>query len=92
MESKDLKKMNKGRRGESTLSASDRQRKQEHIVTLTVDYGLCEGCGACAEMYPQLFEIRDEKAWVINYGQFDAEVYKKNPVICPYRAILVEAE
>ena len=61
-------------------------------MTLTIDYGLCEGCGACAEMYPQLFEIRDEKAWVVNYEQFNAETYKKNPVVCPYRAIIIEAE
>ena len=41
-------------------------------------------------MYPQFFEIRDEKAWVINYEQFNAETYKKNPVVCPYRAITIE--
>jgi len=31
-----------------------------------IDYSLCEGCGGCAEAYPQFFEMRDEKAWIIN--------------------------
>ena len=59
-------------------------------MTLTIDYALCAGCGACAEMYPQIFELRDEKAWVINYDKFDLEEYRRNPVICPYRAIILE--
>jgi len=54
-----------------------------------VDYGLCEGCGACAELYPQLFEIRDEKAWTIQGAEFRLEDYPNVPVVCPYRAISV---
>jgi len=64
--------------------------KRERIVTLSIDYGLCAGCGACAEMYPRFFEIRDEKAWIINYDQFRVDEYQRNPVICPYRAIIIE--
>ena len=91
MESKDLKKIERNSRTKAVSSpAPAQQRKQEPIVTVTIDYGLCEGCGACAEMYPELFEIRDEKAWVVNQEQFDAVTYKKNPVICPYRAIIIE--
>lgn len=65
-------------------------RKREHMMMLSIDYGLCEGCGACAEMYPRFFEIRDEKAWIINYEASNVEEYRKNPVICPYRAIILE--
>ena len=34
-----------------------------------IDYSLCTGCGGCAEAFPQFFELRDEKAWVINAGK-----------------------
>jgi ferredoxin len=31
-----------------------------------VDYDLCEGCGTCVELCPEVFELRDdEKAYVI---------------------------
>jgi ferredoxin len=55
-----------------------------------IDYGLCEGCGGCAEAFPQFFEMREEKAWVIN-----AETFAENPdrsilLICPYYAITIE--
>jgi ferredoxin len=55
-----------------------------------IDYGLCEGCGGCAEAFPQFFEMREEKAWVIN-----AEAFSENPdkgilTICPYYAITIE--
>ncbi len=55
-----------------------------------VDYGLCEGCGACAELYPKVFEMRDEKAWVIAAGPLDPAQYPDLPKVCPYRAISVE--
>ena len=31
----------------------------------SIDYGLCIGCEVCADLCPEVFEIRDEKAWVI---------------------------
>ena len=55
-----------------------------------IDYSLCEGCGGCAEAYPRFFEMRDEKAWVINAGTFDAERDKGILLICPYYAITIE--
>jgi ferredoxin len=59
-------------------------------MTLNIDYGLCVGCGACAEMYPMLFAIRDDKAWIIDYTMFRFEEHKDVPTICPYRAITIE--
>ncbi len=59
-------------------------------MTLNIDYGLCAGCGACAEVYPLLFEIRDDKAWIIDYTRFNAEEHKDLPTVCPYRAITIE--
>jgi ferredoxin len=59
-------------------------------VTLNIDYGLCVGCGACAEVYPMLFTIRDEKAWVIDYTLFRFEVHKDVPTVFPFRDISIE--
>jgi len=59
-------------------------------MTPIVDYGLCEGCGACAEVYPMFFELREEKAWAINVDKFRVEEHPDVPVICPYRAISIE--
>ncbi len=55
-----------------------------------IDYSLCTGCGGCAEAYPLLFEIRDEKAWVINADKFDPEQHRGVLTICPYYAISIE--
>ena len=30
-----------------------------------VDHELCIGCEACADICPEVFEIRNEKSWVI---------------------------
>lgn len=57
---------------------------------LNIDYGRCEGCGGCAEAFPRFFEMRDEKAWVINDAEFVFEENKGVLTICPYYAISVE--
>jgi len=35
------------------------------MASPTVDQDLCIGCGTCAELCPEVFELRDEKSWVI---------------------------
>mgnify|MGYP002396244179 CR=1 FL=1 len=55
-----------------------------------IDYSLCEGCGGCAEAFPRLFEMREEKAWVINTQEFDAERDRGIMTVCPYYAISLE--
>jgi ferredoxin len=57
---------------------------------LNIDYSLCQGCGGCAEAYPMFFEMRDEKAWVINADKFNAEEHKDILLVCPYYAISIE--
>lgn len=51
---------------------------------------MCVGCGACAELYPQFFEIRDDKAWFKNHEQFIMEQHKGVLGCCPFRAISIE--
>lgn len=59
-------------------------------MTLYIDYSLCVGCGACAELYPLFFVIRDEKAWIINYEKFIFEEHKNVVYACPFGAIVIE--
>lgn len=55
-----------------------------------IDYSLCTGCGACAEVYPQFFEMRDGKAWVIDHERFEREGDRAVVKICTFGAISVE--
>lgn len=57
---------------------------------LYIDYSLCTGCVACAELYPMFFEIRDDRPWVINYEKFSPEKNKNIIYSCPFRAIIIE--
>jgi ferredoxin len=52
-----------------------------------VDQELCIGCGVCAELCPEVFEIRDDKSWVIgpeNCGTCDCD---EAVASCPVTAI-----
>jgi len=60
------------------------------MMVPNIDYGLCQGCGGCAEAYPQFFEMRDDRAWVINGDTFTAEHCEGVLLICPYYAISIE--
>jgi len=57
---------------------------------LNIDYSKCEGCGGCAEAFPQFFEIRDDLAWVINDDKFALDENRGVLTICPFYAITVE--
>jgi ferredoxin len=65
-------------------------RRKGKLLLPTIDYSLCAGCGACAELYPQFFEIRDDKAWFINHEQFIMDKHKGVVGCCPFRAISIE--
>ena len=60
------------------------------MLVPNIDYGLCMGCGGCAEAYPLLFEMRDDKAWVVNPEKFDPDRHKGVLTFCPYYAITLE--
>lgn len=55
-----------------------------------IDYSKCEGCGACAELYPMFFEMRDGRAWIINYESFIEGEHGTIIFSCPFRAITIE--
>jgi ferredoxin len=63
-------------------------------MKVRVDEDLCAGCGTCAEMCPQIFEMEDDLAKVI-IG--DKSVPEENEALCretadscPVEAIIIE--
>ena len=55
-----------------------------------VDWDACIGCGACVELCPQVFELRDEKAWVIAEDRCDTCNCQEAADSCPVQAICFE--
>ena len=66
------------------------EKNKETTLLLNIDYALCQGCGGCAEAFPQYFEFRDDKAWIINPDTFAAEDKDGVMHVCPYYAISIE--
>jgi ferredoxin len=61
-----------------------------HLLIPYIDYSLCVACGACAEIYPLFFEMRDGRPWVIHYELFIVEEHRGVVNCCPFRAITLE--
>ncbi len=57
---------------------------------LNIDYAKCQGCAGCAEAFPRFFEMREERAWVINDDLFSLDGNRGVLTICPFYAISVE--
>lgn len=55
-----------------------------------VNYKECVGCGSCAELCPEVFELRDDKAWVIGYDKCDTCKCQEAVNLCPTEAITLE--
>ena len=52
-----------------------------------IDFGLCIGCGLCSELCPGLFELRDDKAWVLGQAGCDGCDCQQAVDGCPVLAI-----
>jgi len=59
-------------------------------VTLFVDVSSCNGCGACAELFPAFFELRDGKGRVLGTPEDPALTAEHFVGLCPRRAISVD--
>ena len=55
-----------------------------------VNYQECVGCGSCVEICPEVFELRDDKAWVIGYDKCNTCNCQEAVNLCPTEAITLE--
>ncbi len=52
-----------------------------------VDIDLCIGCGSCVEICPEVFELRDDKSWVVGPNKCGTCDCQEAIDICPTQAI-----
>jgi len=52
-----------------------------------VDYEVCIGCESCHELCPEVFQMRDEKAWVTGEDRCGTCNCQEAIDICPVQAI-----
>ena len=57
-----------------------------------VDEELCIGCGECVDKCPEVFELRDDKAYVIGPDKCGTCNCEETVDICPVQAISIAEE
>lgn len=60
------------------------------MVKITIDFGACQGCGTCEALCPDVFQMRDEKSWVIKEDGNPSCDLEEAVQSCPTEAIKVE--
>ncbi|MHA1722387.1 MAG: ferredoxin [Candidatus Baldrarchaeia archaeon] len=60
-------------------------------VRIEIDIGACAGCGTCVSLCPEVFELKDEKAWVKVQGEEAEKLCDLDDVAfqCPVGAITI---
>jgi ferredoxin len=66
------------------------QTRGGFMATPVVDFDLCIGCGSCVELCPEVFELRDDKAWVIGPDKCNTCDCEEAMNVCPTEAIKME--
>ncbi len=61
--------------------------KGESMKRPEVDWDACIGCGSCVEICPEVFELRDDKAFVIGPDKCSTCNCQEAVDICPVQAI-----
>jgi ferredoxin len=51
---------------------------------------LCIGCGLCSELCPNVYELKDDKAWVKDAKACDSCDCQATVDSCPVQAITLE--
>jgi ferredoxin len=62
-------------------------------MKVSVDRHACEGNGRCAEVAPQIFEVRDDDKAFVKVGNPPADLTDKLKLavkLCPRQAITIE--
>jgi len=78
---------------DSPLSSSSLSSFKKGVITMAtprIDTDLCIGCGLCSELCPKVFELRDDKAWVLNPNACDTCDCQQAVDSCPVTAIALE--
>lgn len=60
------------------------------MTVLRIDHDLCSGTGHCAELAPDLFTVRDRRAWpteLTDGPSADPELLRRAAESCPWFAI-----
>lgn len=57
------------------------------MTEVEVDHDRCIGCGVCEELCPEVFEVRDEKSWVVGPDFCDSCECEEAVESCPVEAI-----
>ncbi len=74
---------------DKVIKDSDLPVADEKPAGITVNQNACMGCTLCAKNYPELFEMRNNKAYVKDYSNLEIDEEKLQKVIelCPVKAI-----
>jgi ferredoxin len=57
------------------------------MAKIPVDIDLCIGCGSCVEVCPEVFELRDDKSWVVGPDKCGTCNCQEAIDVCPTQAI-----